>query len=67
MRHLERGPHLAGGVSENVRIRIGRGSGHVAAVGEQISRPPQKTHLGRSHLLLEEVGDGVEVGDGLGK
>src|SRR5206468_11767168 len=30
--HLERGPYLAGGIGENVRIRIGRSAGHVAAM-----------------------------------
>ena len=34
---------------------------------EQIGRAPEQPHLARCHLLLEEIGDGVEVGNGLGK
>ena len=67
MRYLERGADLAGGIGEDVRIRIGRRARHVAAMREQIGRAPEQPHLARCHLLLEEIGDGVEVGNGLGK
>jgi hypothetical protein len=39
--HLERGSYLAGGIGENVGIRIGRGARHVAAMREQIGGPPE--------------------------
>ena len=67
MRHLERRPDLPGSVGEDLRIRIGRRTCHVAAVREQVGRPPQQAHLGRGHLAFEQIGDRVEIGDGLGK
>jgi hypothetical protein len=36
-------------------------------VREQIGRPPQKTHLGRGHLLFEQLGDGIKIRDELRK
>ena len=67
MRHLERRPDLACGIDEHLWVRIGRRTRHIATVREEVSRSPQKAYLGCGHLLFEQVGDGVEVGNELGK
>ncbi len=67
MRHLQRGADLAGGIGEDLGVRIGRRARHVAAVCEQIRGTPEQADLARCHLLLEQIGDGVEIGDGLGE
>ena len=67
MRRLKRCSDLPGGIDENLRIRIGRSTSHITAVREQIGRSPQKAYLARCHLLFEQIGDRIEIADGLGE
>ena len=64
---FESGAHLASGVGEDIGIGIGRRARHIAAMREQVRCAPEQAHLGLRHLLLEQVGDRIEVGDRLGE
>ena len=61
MRHVERVLHLRRGVGEDIRVGIGRGARHEAAVGEEVRRAPEELHLRRLHLLRKDVGDRADV------
>src|SRR5690606_11122884 len=53
--------HSRRGKSENVRIGIGCRARHIAAVGEQVRRAPEKLYAGFCLLLLEDVDDLVQI------
>ena len=61
MGQLEHVLHLRGGVGEHVGVRIGRRPGHVAAVGKEVRRAPEKADLRRLHLLGEQLADLADV------
>ena len=53
--------HLRRGVGEDIRVGIGGGARHVAAVGEEVRGSPEKLDLRLLHLLREDVGDLAHV------
>ena len=58
---LEGVPDLGGRVDEDLRVGVGRGTGGVPGVGEQVGRPPQQADPGLGHLLRGAVHQPVEV------
>ncbi|MNV35126.1 hypothetical protein D3C71_1265620 [compost metagenome] len=48
-------------IGKHIRIRIGRGARHEAAVGEQVRRAPEQFYAGLFLLLCEVIDDLVEV------
>ena len=58
---LEHVLDLGRGVGEHLRVRVGRGAGLVARVGEQVGRAPQQTDAGPFLVAGGVVGERVEV------
>jgi hypothetical protein len=58
--HVDAAFDRRGGISEDVRIGVGRGTRHVAAVGEEVRRAPEQLQAGFGHLAIEIVGDLVQ-------
>ena len=56
--------HLRRRIGEDVRVRVGRRPGHVAAVGEQVGGAPQQPHLLSLHFLGEDVADFAHIAVG---
>ena len=47
---LQHVAHLGGGHGEDLGVGVGRGTGGVARVGEQVRRPPQQSDAGPLHV-----------------
>ncbi|EAU65515.1 conserved hypothetical protein [Stigmatella aurantiaca DW4/3-1] len=60
MRGLERVTDLGSRMGEDLWIRIGRRTGHVPRVGEQVRRPPEQLHAGPLHHDLGFVEHDLE-------
>src|SRR3984885_13963316 len=61
MRRVDGVLHLRGGVSEHVRIGIGRSAAHIAWMAEQIGGAPEKLGSALLHFLGKEIGHLGEV------
>jgi hypothetical protein len=59
--NVERVLHLRGGIREHIRVGVGGGARHEAAVGEHVRRPPEELHLRLLHFLRKDGGDLANV------
>ena len=67
MGQLEHVFDLASGIGEYIRVRVGGGPGHIAAVGEEICRAPKQPGARRFHLTGENLADLAHIAIAFGQ